>query len=185
LTVSRLVPEHRFKGYFTVARALPVVLARRPSVRWTLVGHGPDLPAIQEECADLGIEHAVELTGRITDDALVQNYVRADLFVLPSTADPEASPPVGEGFGLVYAEAGAFGLPSVGSNAGGGSLEIVIDGQTGLTVPPNDADALADAILRLIDDADLRTRLGRGARELVESRQRPSRVALALRRACE
>jgi glycosyltransferase involved in cell wall biosynthesis len=185
LTVSRLVPEDRFKGCFTVARALPAVLARQPSIRWTLVGDGADLPVIREECRALGIDHAVELTGRISDNALAQQYRRADLFVLPSSADPEASPPVGEGFGLVYAEAGAFGLPLVGSSAGGGGLEIVIDDQTGVTVPPDDPKALSEAILRLAGDAELRARLGRGAMELVETRHLPSVFAAALRSACD
>ena len=183
LTVSRLVPEHRFKGCFTVARALPAVIARQPSIRWTLVGDGADLPVIREECRALGIDHAVEFAGRISDEALAQQYRRADLFVLPSSADPEATPPVGEGFGLVYAEAGAFGLPLVGSSAGGGGLEIVIDGQTGVTVPPDDPKALAEAILRLAADAELRARLGHGARKLVERRHLPSVFAAALRSA--
>jgi len=177
LTVSRLVPEHRFKGCFTIARALPIVLAERPAVRWTLVGHGSDLELIRAECTALGIEDAVEFTGRIGDDVLAEKYRRADAFVLPSSADPDASPPIGEGFGLVFAEAGAFGVPSVGSSAGGGSLEIVINGETGLTVPPDDPPALARAILRLVDDDDLRRRLGQGARKLVESRHLPSQFA--------
>jgi phosphatidylinositol alpha-1,6-mannosyltransferase len=180
LTVSRLVPEDRFKGCFTVARALPDVLARQPAIRWTLVGDGADLPVIREQCRALGIDHAVEFTGRISDKSLAQQYRRADLFVLPSSADPEATPPVGEGFGLVYAEAGAFGLPLVGSSAGGGALEIVIDGETGVTVPPDDPKALAEAILRLAGDPGLRARLGRRARDLVERRHLPSVFAAAL-----
>jgi phosphatidylinositol alpha-1,6-mannosyltransferase len=184
LTVSRLVPEHRFKGYLDVVRALPLVLARRPSVRWVLVGNGADLAVIRDECRARGIEHAVDLTGPVDDVTLVAQYRRADVFVLPSTADPEASPPTGEGFGLVFAEAGAFGVPSIGSSRGGGSLEIVLDGATGLTVPPDDTAALASAILRLVDDADLRDRLGRAARKIVEERHLPAHFAIALSRAC-
>ncbi len=184
LTVTRLVPEHRFKGCFEVANALPVVLARRPNVRWVLVGHGGDLPVIRERCRALGIDHAVEFTDRIDDEQLAERYRRADVFLLPSIADPEADPPVGEGFGLVYAEAGAFGLPSIGSSVGGGSLEIVIDGETGVRVPPHDTQALIDAIVRLVDDAQLRRRLGQGARERVRSRHLPSHFSDALERAC-
>lgn len=184
LTVTRLVPEHRFKGCFEIADALSTVLARRPTVRWVLVGHGGDLPVIRERCRALGIDHAVEFTDRISDEQLAERYRRADIFLLPSIADPEADPPVGEGFGLVYAEAGAFGLPSIASSVGGGSLEIVKDGETGLTVPPRSADALVDAILRLVDDGGLRRRLGENARERVKSRHLPSHFSDALQRAC-
>lgn len=184
LTVTRLVREHRFKGYFDVADALPPILARRPQVRWVVVGHGDDLPAIRERCRELGIDRAVEFTGRIDDQRLAELYRQADLFVLPSVAEPEATPPMGEGFGLVFAEAGAFGLPAIGSSAGGGSLEIVLDQETGVTVPPYDSQALIDAILELVDDVDLRRRLGEGARRRVLCRHMPHHFAAALERIC-
>jgi phosphatidylinositol alpha-1,6-mannosyltransferase len=184
ITVTRLVPEHRFKGCFEIAEAMPAVLAERPDVRWVLVGHGADLQVIRERCSQLGIDHAVEITGRIGDDELTEHYRRADVFVLPSWANPDADPPVGEGFGLVFAEAGAFGLPSIGSTAGGGSLEIITHGETGLNVPPDDPGALVEAILELARDADLRRRLGGNARERVRSRHLPPHFAEALARAC-
>jgi glycosyltransferase involved in cell wall biosynthesis len=183
ISVTRLVPEHRFKGCFEIAEAMPAVLAERSDVRWVLVGHGADLPVIRQRCVDLGIDHAVEITGRIGDDELADRYRGADVFVLPSWADPDAEPPVGEGFGLVFAEAGAFGLPSIASTAGGGSLEIVTDGQTGLNVPPGEPNALVKAILQLAGDPDLRRRLGSNARERVKSRHLPRHFAEALERA--
>jgi phosphatidylinositol alpha-1,6-mannosyltransferase len=184
LSVCRLVPAQRSKGYFDVANALPHVLAERPAVRWRMVGHGPDLAALREHCEHLGIGHAVEIPGRVEDDVLVESYRRADVFVLPTWANPEAVPPVGEGFGLVFAEAAMFGLPLIGSTEGGGSLDLVMDGHTGLTVPPNDQEALVRAILRLVDDRDLRERLGNGARALIESRHLPSQFSAALLAAC-
>jgi len=154
-------------------------------VRWVVVGQGADLPALRARCQALGIEHVVTFTGGISDKGLVEAYRRADVFVLPSRADPEALPPIGEGFGLVFAEAGAFGLPSIGSNEGGGSLEFVIDRKTGIRVPTDDRDALAQAIVRLVDDAKLRAQLGEGAKELVASRHLPSQFSAALWAACE
>jgi phosphatidylinositol alpha-1,6-mannosyltransferase len=183
ITVTRLVPEHRFKGCFEIAEAMPSVLAQRSNVRWVLVGHGADLPVIRERCRELGIGHAVEITDRIDDDELADRYRQADVFVLPSTADPEADPPVGEGFGLVFAEAGAFGLPSIGSTAGGGSLEIISHGENGVNVPPHDPGALVQAILELVGNPDLRRRLGANARERVRSRHMLPHFAEALRRA--
>lgn len=74
-----------------------------------------------------------------------------------------------EGFGLAAAEAMAFGRPVVAA-AGGALLELVADGETGLLVAPRDAAALRDAVLRLLGDAELRTRLGRAGRERARER---------------
>ena len=79
-------------------------------------------------------------------------------------ADVDACPPTGEGFGLVYAEAGAFGLPSIASKAGGGALDYVRDGETGLTVSPGDHAGLVGALSTLLDDDTVRGRLGAAAR---------------------
>jgi glycosyltransferase involved in cell wall biosynthesis len=74
-----------------------------------------------------------------------------------------------EGFGLAAAEAMAFGRPVVAA-AGGGLLELVDDGETGLLVPPRDASALRDAVLRLLGDEELRARLGAAARQRAQER---------------
>jgi glycosyltransferase involved in cell wall biosynthesis len=78
-------------------------------------------------------------------------YASSDIFVLPSED---------EGFGLVFLEAAAYGLPSIGTHVGG-IPEAVLDNVTGLLVPPGDSVALTAAITRLVRDADLRSRLGR------------------------
>jgi alpha-maltose-1-phosphate synthase len=82
----------------------------------------------------------------------------ADLFVLPTRA---------EAFGMVFQEAAAAGLPAVGTRIGA-VPEIVAEGETGLLVPPGDPDALAEALLGLVEDAPLRTRMGRSARARIE-----------------
>lgn len=183
LTVCTLLPGTRYKGYFTVARSLPRLLNRYPELRWTVVGKGSDVRELVVLCEHLGIGGAVRVLDGAGDDALLQAYSEADIFVLPSVANPDAQPPTGEGFGLVFAEAACLGVPSVASSAGGGSLEFVMDGRTGLTVPPDDPGALAQAIGQLLEDPSLRDALGERARQLVLTRHHPQAFRTALRSA--
>jgi phosphatidylinositol alpha-1,6-mannosyltransferase len=180
VTVSRLDPEHRYKGHFDIAESLPRVLERCPDARWNIVGVGDDLPALRARCRDLGIGEAARFLGSLSDSRLAETYATAAALVLPSTADVSTTPPEGEGFGLVFAEAAAFGVPSIASAQGGGSVDLVVDGQTGLTVPPQDPAGLAAAILRLLEDRSLRDRLGEGARALVRERHTSERFSEAL-----
>ncbi len=180
LSVARIVPESRYKGLFSVAESLPELVARRPCVRWIVVGGGEDLPRLRALCRDLGVAHYVDVREDVDEVALLDAYAEADVFVLPSVADPESVPPIGEGFGLVYAEAACFGIPSVASVAGGGVLDLVEDGVSGVTVPVHSAGALADAIDRLARAPSLRRRLGGEARARVSTRHLPDHFAAAL-----
>ena len=170
LTVSRINRDHRYKGHFEIAESLPLVLARQPKARWIVAGDGDDLGALRAYCREIGVAEAVTFLGRVSDRELSNQYAHAAALVLPSVADATASPPTGEGFGLVYAEAGAFGVPSIASAAGGGSLDFVIHEHTGLVVPPADSETLAAAMLRLLEDCRLRKRLGTAARQRVLER---------------
>jgi phosphatidylinositol alpha-1,6-mannosyltransferase len=170
VTVSRINRDERYKGHFEVAESLPRVLARQPTARWIVVGDGDDVDALRARCQELGISEAVSFLGHVSDERLADLYADATIFVLPSVANAEAPSPRGEGFGLVYVEAGAFGIPSIASAAGGGSLDFVIHERTGLTVRPADPEALATAMLRLLEDEDLRARLGSAARVRVKER---------------
>ncbi len=102
----------------------------------------------------------VRFLGRVPDDELARIYSQADVFAMTSIDHRHSV----EGFGLVYLEAAAHGLPVV-AHAVGGVPEAVIDGVTGLLVPPADRGALGAAFSRLITDADLRRRLGAAGRE--------------------
>jgi glycosyltransferase involved in cell wall biosynthesis len=93
----------------------------------------------------------------------------AEVELLLGRASVVVAPCEREGFGLAAAEAMAFGRPVVAA-AGGGLLELVADGETGLLVPPRDAVALREAVLRLLADPELRDRLGRAARERARER---------------
>jgi glycosyltransferase involved in cell wall biosynthesis len=183
VTVSRLDPDHRYKGHHAIVRSFGAVLASRPDARWIVVGAGADLPTIRRACIERGIAHAVEFTGEVTDAQLATIYSSARALVLPSVADPEATPPIGEGFGLVYAEAGAFGVSSIASTASGGAADYVEDGVTGLTVAPNDEAALSSAMLRLAEEPELASRLGSAARSRTRQHHLPERFGGELEQA--
>lgn len=133
---------------------------------------GPTLLAAMDALADLDVEldvvtrsdvepaknRAVYSNLSAGSPALLDLYERADVFCLPTRADA---------LGLVFAEAGAAGLPLIGTNTGA-VAEIVQDGKTGLIVPADDVQALANALRTLLTDEDLRLRYGAAARALVE-----------------
>ncbi|WP_017324172.1 glycosyltransferase family 4 protein [Synechococcus sp. PCC 7336] len=102
-----------------------------------------------------GLANAVIFHGRTDDNTLHQLYQQSDLFVLPSYK---------EGFGIVLLEAMHYGLPIVATNVTA-LPELVRDGETGLLVPPQNSQALAEALQKLIDRPDLRARLGRAGRQ--------------------
>lgn len=156
LTVARLV---RRKGVADVLDAVARLVPRYPALRYHVVGNGPERAALEARAARLGLGAHVRFEGTVQGDALAALYVRADVFALaPRTLVPDV-----EGFGLVYLEAGAAGLPVVATRSGG-IPDAVVDGETGLFVPEGDPVALAEALARLFDDAALRTRLGDGGR---------------------
>jgi phosphatidyl-myo-inositol dimannoside synthase len=183
LTVSRINRDERYKGHFHIAESLPLLLERRPDARWIVAGSGDDLDALRSRCRDLGVSDAVRFLGHVSDAQLANLYASAAAFVLPSVANVVASSPRGEGFGLVYAEAGAFGVPAIASVSGGGSLDFVVHNRTGLTVPPGDREALATAMFRLLEDHEMRSRLGEGARARVRERHLMPHFATSLHHA--
>jgi len=126
-----------------------------------VVGDGDDLPRIQRLAARAGVADRVHFLGRIPPHSpeLLACYAHADLFVLPSK---------GEGFGIAFLEAMAFGKPVVGG-AHGGTPDVIEDGVCGYLVPHGDVDRLAEALERLLLDEAHRAELGRRARARVES----------------
>jgi len=141
------------KDPITLVRALAGVEGSRFAA--SIVGDGPDRPAVEAEIRAAGLEGVVELTGERHD--VPRLLADADVFVLSSRS---------EGAPLSVLEAMAAGLPVVAS-AVGGVPEIVEDGATGLLVPPGDAAALAATLEQLLADAELRRRLGAAGRERV------------------
>ena len=146
----------RRKGYDVLIRAFARIDAVAPP-HLLIAGGGEELAALESLAADLGVRDRVHFVGQTSDMASV--YQAADVFALASRA---------EAFGLVFAEAGHFGLP-VCATAVGGVPEVVLDGVTGLLVSPDDVVVLADALTRLVADEQLRRRLGDAGRERVRA----------------
>jgi phosphatidylinositol alpha-1,6-mannosyltransferase len=128
-----------------------------PDARWVVVGEGSLRGELEAMAASLDVADCVTFTGRLDDEARDDWLDRAHVFAMPSRLLPGGRG--GEGFGIVYLEAGAHGLPCVAGNVGG-SVDAVIDGETGLLVDPTDHVAVADAIADLLLDPGLRKRLG-------------------------
>ncbi|MEM4609979.1 MAG: glycosyltransferase family 4 protein [Thermoproteota archaeon] len=161
LFVGRMV---RRKGPDLLLKAFSTLLKEHPDARLVMVGDGPFLSRLKDLARQLKLEDRVEFTGALRGKALYSKYAECDVFAMPSR---QTATDV-EGFGMVFLEAGFFGKPSVGTRTGG-IPEAVLDGETGILVPQNDADALRDALTLLLKDKELARRLGEKARERVLS----------------
>ena len=156
LTVGRLV---RRKGIDTVLRALPTIIQACPDVAYVIAGTGPDRARLEQLATRIGIRERVRFVGDIDHNRLPLYYSAADLFVMPARQDP----PDVEGFGLVFLEANACGTPVVGT-CSGGIPDAVQDGETGLLIPPDAPDALAEATLYVLTTSGVAETLGRQGR---------------------
>lgn len=151
--VAALAPH---KGQRHLVAAAARVIRELPDVRFLIVGEGELHDALARQIKDLGLDRHVFLTGFRSDAlGLIKSF---DLFAMSS---------VTEGLGSAILEAMALGRPVVATRAGG-IPEAVDDGVTGALVPPNDAAALAKAIVTLMRDRPLRERFGAAGRERVE-----------------
>jgi glycosyltransferase involved in cell wall biosynthesis len=148
LFVGRL---RRYKGLGWVMRSLPRVLAKRGDARLEVVGDGPHQTALKLEAARVGVAASVDFLGFLPRAEKVRRMQRAWMLIQPSPK---------EGWGLTVVEAGACGTAVVAA-ASPGLRDSVRDGVTGLLVPYDDSDRLADAILSVLEDAKLRDSLGR------------------------
>lgn len=154
LTVANITP---LKGLDTLIEALQRL--REPAVSLEIIGDEQCDPRysrrLKARVARSGLENRVRFHGRLPPTRLASFYADADIFVLPSHC---------EAFGIVVAEAMAFGLPIVATRCGG-IPELVTDGENGFLVPPNDGESLARAIQTLTADPALRARYGRRSSE--------------------
>jgi glycosyltransferase involved in cell wall biosynthesis len=153
-TVGRLSWK---KGQVDLLDAAAEVLGRVPKACFLLVGDGPLQGELQSRAKKLGIEDHVRFAGSVEDGAAVLSQM--DIFVLP---------PHMEGMSNSLLEAMAAGKPVVATNVGG-NPEVVVDGKTGLLVPPGNPKALARAILRLLAAPGLARGLGEAGRVRAES----------------
>jgi glycosyltransferase involved in cell wall biosynthesis len=121
------------------------------------VGDGDDLSRLKKIAADFGVSESVRFLTGLSRREIAACYARCEIFALPST---------GEGFGLVFLEAMAFGKPLVGTSCGG-TTDVVEDSVNGALVPPGDSDRLVEALAVLLEDELLRAKLGQRGAEIV------------------
>jgi phosphatidylinositol alpha-1,6-mannosyltransferase len=158
LTVARLTD--RYKGFDVMLRALPLVRSRIPSAQWIVVGDGGLRAELEAAVVATDLRDAVRFTGTVSDADRDARFQRAHVFAMPSRVPADGG---GEGYGLVYLEAGAHGLPCVASDSGA-AAEAVVDGETGVLVDARDHVALADALVELLGDPTRAARLGAAGR---------------------
>jgi phosphatidyl-myo-inositol dimannoside synthase len=160
LTTGRHIPR---KGHALLLEALSQVIE---PFHWVVTGEGRTHSALREAIRAKAMEDRVSLVGWLTRLDLVATYHACDLFVFTPTEIARKETLDSEGFGLTYHEAAACGKPALATDVSG-CRESVIDGVTGILVPPGDIGALSAATRLLLRDEGLRRRLGAAGRNHV------------------
>ena len=161
LTVARLDIH---KGHDTVIRALPDVLKQVPDAVYVIAGDGPMRGELEILSADAGVADHVVFTGHIPRPQVLALYEACSVFAMISRVEGGSV----EGFGIAFLEANAFSKPVVGGNSGG-IPDAVEDGRSGLLVDPLNPDEVAGALLKILTDPGLASRLGAYGHERVAS----------------
>jgi glycosyltransferase involved in cell wall biosynthesis len=173
ICVGRLTPA---KGQAILLDAIAQLRSAGRDVRLRFVGDGPDRPMLERITAARALGDAVVFEGSVNQDRIRELYAAADVFALASFA---------EGIPVVLMEAMAMTIPCVTTFITG-IPELIRDGQDGLLVAPSDAEGLAAAIARLMDEGEVRQRLGEAGRARVEDKynlhRNIDRLAAILRR---
>ncbi|MFF8829053.1 glycosyltransferase family 4 protein [Streptomyces sp. NPDC015131] len=173
--VSRLVPR---KGQDTLIRAMPSILARVPDAVLLIVGGGPYEQDLRRLAAETGVAASVRFTGAVPWEELPAHYGAGDVFAMPCRTRRGGLDV--EGLGIVYLEASATGLPVVAGDSGG-APDAVLDGETGWVVRGSAPEESADRIVTLLNDPELRARMGERGRAWVEEKWRWDLLAAHLR----
>jgi len=161
LSVTRLVES---KGVDKMIEAIPLIRKEVPEVLYLVAGDGPERERFQAMVQQRCLQDHVQFVGRfVAGDEKAAYYDLSQVFVMPSRELPDGS---GEGFGIVFLEANAYGKPVVGGRIQG-VVDAVEDGRTGLLVDPTDVADIASAVVRLLKDESLARRLGQYGRERV------------------
>lgn len=150
LSVGRWSSAERYKGMDHLIAVLPRLLIDFPEAHLLAVGDGDDRHWLENLAQGNGVARHVHFLSGLSQDELAACYSACEIFALPSR---------GEGFGLVYLEAMAYGKPVI-AGAQGGAPEIVEDGVTGYVVPHGDLAQLLTALAALLGDAELRQKMG-------------------------
>lgn len=175
LSVGGLVAR---KGHDMVILALPRIVSRFPGVRYLIVGDGPHRGALESLALAVGVRDHVVFAGRMSGKVLPEIYALADVFAMPSRQRLTASDV--EGFGLVFLEAASCGKPVVGGRSGG-IEDAVVDGLTGLLADPESPEEIGDALVQILVDPALASRMGEQGRARVLKEFTWSRMARRVR----
>lgn len=154
LIVGRMIASERYKGHDQLLAAWPRVRQRVPEAKLICVGEGDDLDRLRSTARTLGVGDGVEFTGFVSDNDRWRLYREAAIFAMPSRR---------EGFGLVYLEAMAAGLPCIGSIHDAAS-EVIVDGRTGWLVDQSDTNGIAERIVHLLSHEPERAAMGDAGR---------------------
>lgn len=149
LTVARLDANERYKGYDRVLQSLARLGPGYEDVRYLLVGDGGDRGRVRSLAGELGLEERLILTGFVPDIDLPAHYRLADAFAMPSR---------GEGFGIVFLEAMASGVPVLGG-CEDGTRDALDDGRLGMLVAPDDVQAITAGLREMLDRSRTRSTL--------------------------
>ncbi len=133
LQVGNLLEQKKF--HVTI-RAFSVIRKQHPEAVLTVIGQGPERPALEGLCRELGVEDAVRFSGQVLNEEVLAQMARAQFFCMPS---------VREGFGIVYLEAMASGCITIGTE-GEGVADLIKSGENGFLVPPDDPDAIVQVV---------------------------------------
>jgi teichuronic acid biosynthesis glycosyltransferase TuaC len=155
VTVAHLVARKR---HADVMRALAVLSVHHPTLRYVIIGEGPERPALEALATRLGVAERVELCGQLDPAEAIARMRGCTLFAMPSTE---------EAFGVAYIEAMAAGLPAIGCRGEPGPEEIAKAGDGFVLVPPGDIERLSQRIDELLCDPDRLREAGRRARATV------------------
>jgi phosphatidylinositol alpha-1,6-mannosyltransferase len=161
LTVGALT---RRKGQDMMIRALPAIRDKVPAVLYSIAGDGSEREYLNGLVREFGVGDHVQFRGAPSDEELVACYQQCDLFAMPNRR-------VGanfEGFGIVYLEAQACGKPVIAGNSGG-TAETVDPGVSGYVLDCETPDALAETVVRLLNDASQRESMGAQGRQRATS----------------
>ena len=155
VTVAHLVARKR---HADVLRALAVLEQRHPTLRYAIVGEGPERIALEGLATRLGVAERVEFHGQLPPARAIEEARRSTLFVMPSTE---------EAFGVAYIEAMAGGVPAIGCRGEPGPEEIAAVGDGLVLVPPGDIERLTQRIDELLSDPHRLREVGQRARATV------------------
>ena len=163
LFVGRLI---RVKGVYYLIKALPEVLKQHPKTKLLIVGSGPEKRRLMQLSAELEIINKVVFIDEVLQEDLIPLYSIANILVLPSIIDVTGET---EGLGVVLLEAMACRVPVIGSDVGG-IRDIIIDGETGLLSEQKNSDSLAEKIIQLLSDEQLRKKVIENGFKLVKDK---------------